>query len=313
MLYAQVLDAATQAQVVEMTGPVDAFDRAQPRPPTSELDAHRDADAGRARVIDGQRLQPGMEAARDHQPSTGHDRCGQHPIGHRRITVAPPPPLHRLRSLPRCRRLEIRRPIDQRDHQPGSSEPPQHNQMAGGETAIATPDVRFRHRLLRGRRRSRPLASGPATAAVGHSTPARCHPPRTSRPAPPPAPVSARHHAAPPAAPARSAEGTPERPSQPQDPPVAPTARHRTSAPPRRAPQPWQPQAPVQDRTPKVRGRAIRASDRPPLCRLVAESWADLARHLGERPRRNRRPTNQAADQEGSDNLLSGHLPALWQ
>ena len=101
MLYALVLDAATQAQVVEVTGSVDAFDRAQPRAPTSDLDAHRDADLGRARVIDGQRLQAGMQAARDHQPSTRHVRCGQNPIGHRRITVAPPPPLHRLRSLPR--------------------------------------------------------------------------------------------------------------------------------------------------------------------------------------------------------------------
>ena len=50
MLYAQVLDTAAQAQVVEMTGSVDAFDRAQPGAPTSELDAHRDADAGSARV-----------------------------------------------------------------------------------------------------------------------------------------------------------------------------------------------------------------------------------------------------------------------
>jgi len=53
MLHAQVLDAAAQATVVEMTEPVDALDRAQPRPQTSELDPQSERRSGQRRLIDG--------------------------------------------------------------------------------------------------------------------------------------------------------------------------------------------------------------------------------------------------------------------
>ncbi len=82
VLPAQVVEvAAAGTEIVELAGPVDTVDRAQPGAPASQLRLHGDPDLRTDGVADRQRLKSSVQVAGHDKSATGGVRGGENPAG----------------------------------------------------------------------------------------------------------------------------------------------------------------------------------------------------------------------------------------